>query len=420
VHRLINPQAGLACDLEGADAHDLTVAPAPAFASAWAAGEAIEVAWMAHLRDVPFRQYSSDPVAAAAVAELDAASDFRGPREAGRVTPRTLFRDPYPGCTSGPYLSQFFYLPQPFGAQDIDPRVHTYAAGVDYLTEQADWLACQNGVNPPAGNAPGGRLFMRNGRDIGAWVHIDVLFQAYFQAFLTLSALGVPANPGNPYHRSRTQVGFGTFGGPHFATLVCEVATRALKCVWFTKWFLHRRLRPEVYLGRTHVHLSGQKRYDQHRDILDSAAVAEGFRRHGSYLLPLAFPEGSPAHPSYGAGHATVAGACVTILKALFDTERRATEFFAPLEPTDDGSGLVRYVEADVDELTLTGELNKLASNVATGRNIAGVHWRSDAQASIELGEAVALGVLRDQARTYNETFAGFTLRKFDGSTVTV
>ncbi len=32
--------------------------------------------------------------------------------------------------------------------------------------------------------------------------------------------------------------------------------------------------------------------------------------------LPMAFQEGSPMHPSYGAGHATVAGACVTILKA--------------------------------------------------------------------------------------------------------
>ncbi len=37
-------------------------------------------------------------------------------------------------------------------------------------------------------------------------------------------------------------------------------------------------------------------------------------------LLPMAFPEGSPMHPAYGAGHATVAGACVTILKAFFDT----------------------------------------------------------------------------------------------------
>jgi hypothetical protein len=39
----------------------------------------------------------------------------------------------------------------------------------------------------------------------------------------------------------------------------------------------------------------------------------------GAALLPQVFPEGAPTHPAYGAGHATVAGACVTILKAWFD-----------------------------------------------------------------------------------------------------
>jgi hypothetical protein len=57
---------------------------------------------------------------------------------------------------------------------------------------------------------------------------------------------------------------------------------------------------------------------------------------------------------------------------------------------------------------------------VALGRNIAGVHWRSDATESIKLGEEVALSVLRDQKNTYNEPFAGFSLTKFDGTTVTV
>lgn len=42
-------------------------------------------------------------------------------------------------------------------------------------------------------------------------------------------------------------------------------------------------------------------------------------QKYGTYFLPMAFPEGSPTHPSYGSGHATVAGACTTILKAFFD-----------------------------------------------------------------------------------------------------
>jgi hypothetical protein len=37
---------------------------------------------------------------------------------------------------------------------------------------------------------------------------------------------------------------------------------------------------------------------------------------------------------------------------------------------------------------TVGGELNKLADNVALGRNMAAVHWRSDAEQSLLLGEA--------------------------------
>jgi hypothetical protein len=66
------------------------------------------------------------------------------------------------------------------------------------------------------------------------------------------------------------------------------------------------------------------------------------------------------------------------------------------------------------------GELNKIASNIATGRNIAGVHWRTDGTASLKLGEAVAISLLRNQKATYREPFAGFKLTKFDGTTITV
>jgi hypothetical protein len=64
--------------------------------------------------------------------------------------------------------------------------------------------------------------------------------------------------------------------------------------------------------------------------------------------------------------------------------------------------------------------MNKLASNVSQGRNIAGVHWRTDATEANLLGEAVAISILRDQRATYNEPFGGFTFTKFDGTTITV
>ena len=65
-----------------------------------------------------------------------------------------------------------------------------------------------------------------------------------------------------------------------------------------------------------------------HESVLESAAlyfsqfVNHDFGQsasHGSFLLSLAFAEGSPKHPSYPAGHGAVAGACITVLKFFFD-----------------------------------------------------------------------------------------------------
>jgi hypothetical protein len=197
-----------------------------------------------------------------------------------------------------------------------------------------------------------------------------------------------------------------------------EVCGYALRAQWFQKWWVHRALRPEAYGGLVHNTKTAAARYPLHADVLNSHVLAEVFGRTGTYLLPVAFPEGSPTHPSYGSGHATVAGACVTILKAFFNTDNVA--FPNPVVPTTDGLSLQPYTGADVGQITLAGELNKLASNIAQARNIAGVHWRSDATQAMLLGEAMAISVLRDQRRCYNESFTGFTFTKLDGTRITI
>jgi len=55
-----------------------------------------------------------------------------------------------------------------------------------------------------------------------------------------------------------------TFGGPHILGLVAEVTIRALKAVWYQKWFVHRRLRPEEYAGRVHLRATNQAAYPVH------------------------------------------------------------------------------------------------------------------------------------------------------------
>ena len=433
--KLVNPQAGLAFEMEGPDAHSLVMPPAPAFSSREEGAEIAENYWMALLRDVPYSQYDSNPIAQDAAADLNLfGDDFKGPKRDGNknltgVTTANLFRGLTPGDLRGPYLSQFFWLPCNFGANVIEQQIRTTQPGIDHMTDFAKWLEVQNGFAQPADAFDPVLRYMRNGRDIGQWVHIDVLFQAYFHAFLVLAGLGAPVDNNNPYRLSPTQDGFGTFGGPHIATLLCEISTRALHAVWYQKWLVHRRLRPEVFAERCDRRLTVPgNTYPIDSEILNSLQSSARLGKYFSsnYLLPQAFPEGSPLHPAYGAGHATVAGACVTILKAWFKETTRLVDLLPrigrtyPAVASDNGLSLLDYTGADAADLTVGGELNKIASNVALGRNTAGVHWRSDATESLILGEAIAIHMLKEQRSCYNEAFNGFSLTKFDGTTITV
>jgi hypothetical protein len=416
--KLTNPQSGLTFALEGTDAAKIFEPPCPAVASQERADEAVENYWMALLRDVPFTDYGTNTTALQACKELTKLSGFTGPRIKGQVTAQTLFRGFTAGDIVGPYVSQFLLQPVFMGALPMTQQYVTYQPGLDYMLDAGSWLAVQNGQGPFGSNLVDSQLrYLRDGRGVGAWVHVDLLFQAYFMGMLWLLR-NATFNVGNPYNTSHTQSGFGTFGNPHISALMAEVSGHAVRAQWYQKYWVHRALRPEAYGGLVHYTKTGAASYPLHADVLNSHAVAYVFAKTGTYFLPIAFPEGSPTHPSYGSGHATVAGACVTALKAFFNTDR--VVFPNPVTATPDGLSLQSYTAADAGQITLTGELNKLASNIAQARNIAGLHWRSDATQAMLLGEAVAISVLRDQKHCYNETFSGFTLTKFDGKTITL
>jgi len=153
---------------------------------------------------------------------------------------------------------------------------------------------------------------------------------------------------------------------------------------------------------------------DIHTDILQCDAVARIRSQHGTRLLPLAFPEGCPTHPSYPAAHACNAGACATIPKAFFDADYILPH---PVEATADGAALEPWRGA---KLILGNEIDKLATNIALGRDAAGVHYRSDSIRGLFVGEQQALGLMRDYSRTYNERFDGFIVRKFNGDRVKI
>ncbi|MEM8831142.1 MAG: vanadium-dependent haloperoxidase [Cyanobacteria bacterium P01_G01_bin.19] len=437
LRRFANPQAGAAFDLEGPDGPSLTIPPAPRIDGAENSAEMGELYWMALLRDVNFSDYDTNPTVAMAIDSLNNEfTDFRGPSP---VSAENLFRGFTPGDLVGPYISQFLLrgnaiegLPPggggnvedgfiQFGTLLIDQRQRTVMPGIDFMTGFPQWLDVQNGLDPASAGIVDAfdstRRFIRNGRDLGNYVHFDRLYQAYLNAGLLLLGMEAPFDLGNPYLplRTQNQQGFATFGGDHILTLLTEVTTRALKAVWYQKWFVHRRLRPEAFGGLISLSMMGTPIPQIDSEILNSSVLGQVQDMTGTYLLPMLFPEGSPMHPAYGAGHATVAGGCVTMLKAFF------AEFYVLPEPyfvaNADGTALDTY--SGSEPLTVGGELNKLAANISIGRNIAGVHWRTDYTESVRLGEAIAIGILEEQAATYNEN-QFFTLTKFDGETIRI
>ena len=424
---LNDPMGAFAYTFFGADCSqfgDSVVSPAPALASKLYATELIELYWCSLLRDTSFTHYHRSHIAHEAAHELSSSPAYQGPIDAaGNVTPALLFRGKSPGETIGPYLSQFLLTPCTFGALPFTQRYITYQPDLDYMTDLHTWSDVQNGIPTSLANQPDPiPRYLHNGRGLAAYTHVDELYQAYFTAYLVLSFLKTPPNPGVPYVGSRTQNGFGTFAGPDIASVLAQVAKIALNAVWFQKWVVHLRHRPESGGGLVHLINSGVT-FDGSPDpiVFSSRAVDHSFRKYGSYLLSQPFPEGSPTHPAYPTGHGTVAGACITILKFFFDGSHVLPN---PQVPVHGGEALEPW-NGDPETgapgpLTVNGELHKLAHNVTFAHGIhGGIHWRSDSDASIFLGEAVALSFLADLACTYAEKFS-ITLTKLDGTPHTV
>lgn len=434
--KLANPLAAYAFELEGIDPQGLTMPVAPAFDSQQEISEIAEVYWQALTRDVPFSQYDSNPLIQAAATDLSRFCDFRGPKDSSaQVTTRTLFRGGLPGDLDGPYLSQFLWVDIPNGigggmtpVPRLEQRSQFPPIGQDFMSDYQEWLNIQTG-QPPSRKTQleEESRYIHTSRDLAEFVHRDYPYQAFVNACLILLGYGPDAlDPANPYLRARTQIGFVTFGASDILDLVARVANEALKTAWYQKWLVHRRLRPEEFGGW----LENQRRVGanypfnpQERPKLDFV-LNKVLEQYGSYLLPQAFPEGCPTHPAYPAGHATYAGACVTVLKALFNED-----FTYSLDPNDDsrptamvandnGTALQPYPGPDI--LTVGGELNKLAANIAIGRDAAGVHWRTDSIEGLNLGEQVALCLLQDRVQTYNEDFPGYTLTKFNNQKIRI
>ncbi|MBL6459416.1 hypothetical protein JMJ55_29305 [Belnapia sp. T6] len=445
--RLGNPLGTMAVSLAGITPTQITIPAPPALASAERAAEAAEVYWQALLRDVPFSEYrdgTGHPGVLAAAAELSRMPGYRGAKMDGRVTPATLFRggalyvdpaDPKgravtpPGVLDGPMVSQFLLRDVPFGAQWISARIRPSTPDSEFLTDYEQWLRAQNG-QPVAGQPrfEATPRYIANGRDLAELVRQGLTSPVALSLLLgtpsveadpqyggMFAAAQSPLSQANPYRRLRNQSpGGATFGPSYLQAVLAQAISCGPRAAYWQKWFVHRTLRPEAYGGLAHQRLAnGVTDYPLHDDFLRSEALDRTRAKGGSYLLSQTFPDGSPIFSAYPGGGASVAAVTATVLKAFFDESRTLER---PVQP--DPGDPTRLVPYTGPPLTVGGELNKLAMNLAMGRNWTGIHWWSDAAASMPLGEEVAIALLRDERMTLQEPFEGFSLTRFDGSRV--
>lgn len=456
---------------------DVKMPAPPSTTSKGMAAEMNELYWMSALRDEPFETLGSKAAAMGGVADINQGYNdaLAGNPEmaslrdfpldgAGHAnfTDKTIFRMGLAGTpgssleTDGPFVSQFFLHRINYGAQLILPSQHPYRAQTEYLYTLSDWLLAQNTGLDRDGNAYNHdndagfdrnhfeytldadgkpvfpRYYIRNMRDLCRFVNRDALHQAYFNAALLLNNWGAKANPGNALRKmnAKRQGGFATLGGPDSLALVSWMACDALRTVWHQKWRVWLRMRPEAFGGIATIAPA---------QLGGAFAALQGLKGHTvkmapeTYLLPMAFSAGSPAHPSYGAGHASVAGACVTLLKAWFDGSQKLVEIFAKaprIDPSMDdpkvltspvGSGdPPKWTDAEAENLTVEGELNKVAANVAMGRSMGGVHFRTDNTRSLRLGELVTTVFLVNFIKTYQEEGQEFIFTSFDGEPISI
>ena len=431
--KLANPLGAFALEMMGQDAYGFTMPACPTLDSAHAAGEMVEVYEMNIQRDTSFDALNfggADTAADRAVTNLNAfGAEYKGPVNSvsSALTRAELFRGVAPGCLEGPYVSQFLAHDFTLGAHNITQKYNIHS-GI-YGNTKANFKSISDGAVPVAQAADSAPQYIYNGKGLGTLVHSDFVYQHFYYAAAMLAQ-------GGTRHTAYTSVdpsnsgAFLTNGGPAFqAPAVAAVSSHALTASWVQKWRHHLKLRPETMAARVVTGISGDTSV-YHASALTTNAqttldavktfnVANG--GDNAEFLPLLYAEGSPTHPAYPAGHAVIAGANATILKLVYaDTNWSTMGNYSAVQHSTDGNSLVAYSRPDAGDLTVHGELNKLASNIAIGRNIAGVHYRADGDCGMMLGQKVAIAYFKDYLKRQIELRGDITIVGFDGVSVTV
>ena len=223
------------------------VPPAPALASLSYAAELIELYWASLLRDVAFTAYEGNELAKEAAHELSGLSDYAGPRNnSGKVTPALLFRGGFQGETEGPYTSQFLPARRRSARSPSIRRYITCQAGLDYLTRSRPRSDKFKMGLPPASAISKTPSFATSATD-AAWVpgHTSTCSFRHTSPPSSYSDHRNASQSRQPLRAVEGAERLRHLRRPRFRRDTGTMAKIALNAVWYQKWPVHLRHRPE-------------------------------------------------------------------------------------------------------------------------------------------------------------------------------
>lgn len=282
-----------------------------------------------------------------------------------------------------------------------------------------DWCERQNG----AGLRLPEQVARRQGAmTLGAMaddLHRVPASRPFFNAVLAALARGAALDPGLGAPDT-------AWRGNRLMALLANAEVRASRAVLMQALAPDRLPRPAVTAARMTVWLAREERDQDSASALYRAAAdelaeaapnllywvgrANAALRHGrqrfdnSLFLPLSEPCGPTLNPADCATHTAVAAALATLVKAVFDTSRRAQ-----LQPV----GIYGPTLAMGDEADL------MVANVALARVVSGGYHPAENIQHMRLGQAIALQVLREALEADNRS-ATLGLTDFDGRTLRI
>lgn len=333
----------------------------------------------------------------------------------GQLTLRSLLRGGVALRNGGPVISAFW-------KNDVEVYAGHAPAG-DAPGEDApmsdwlDWCARHSraGLQRQAGPArPPRRMSLGERAEA---LHRTVPSRPFHNAALVALAQGAKIDAGLPAQ--------GYWTAPRLFALMTEAEALARHLALLQSGRPDRLSRPAVTAARMTVWLAredvaqGAQATDYREAIEELVSAApnlmtwvsranralRGARgRDAGLFLPLAGPARQHLNPSDLVAHAVVAGALATLIKAVLDTSRQATLRTAGIR------GAVGALEDQID---------RLASNVALLRCVAGGYFPAENVRDLRLGQDIALCLLRRRLEQDNRS-ASLSFRDFDGCSVQI